>query len=225
MAMECCKRPPGTVFIAMSGKKQVGKDTATTIMKTMLETAGLQVTTTAFAEPLKEMCINILGLKRELVYGSNDDKNTPSSILWDGFSMDIRLKYSNETDDDGRDWPRSGPMTVREVLQVMGTDVFRAIYDDVWANAPFNRDWSDYDVVIITDCRFPNEKRVTETRGGAVVRLERNTGYVDNHPSETALDGATFDPRFYYQNNGTLDELTAFARSVLENLNLIKPNG
>lgn len=218
LAMECRQKLPGTVFIALSGRKQVGKDTATSIMKATLEAAGLQVTTTAFAEPLKEMCINILGLKRELVYGSNDDKNTPSTILWDRFPMDVRLKYSDVT------WPRSGPMTVREVLQVMGTDVFRAIEDNVWARAPFNRDWSDYDVVFLTDCRFPNEKKVTEQHGGIVIRLERNTGYIDNHPSETALDGADFDKRFFYQNNGTLEELHTFLRSVLETLNLIKPN-
>lgn len=215
-----------TRFIALSGRKQVGKDTATAMMKSILETNGLRVKTTAFAESLKEMCINILGLKRENVYGTDAQKNELSHIKWDGFSSEIVWKYATERDCDFYTIkvPRSGYMTVREVLQVMGTDVFRSISGNVWATAPFNRDWSDYDVVFITDCRFPNEKLVTEEHGGVVVRLERTTGYVDNHPSETALDEASFDQRFYYKNDGTLEELHTFVYGVLETLNLIKPN-
>jgi len=163
-----------TAFIALSGKKQVGKDTATQVMRAILEANGKRVAVTAFAESLKSMCIDILGLKRELVYGTNDDKDTPCHILWDRFSIDVRLKYSNERfeDEDGPpiDLPRNGPMTVREVLQVMGTDIFRAIEDDVWARAPFNKDWSNYDVVFLTDCRFPNEKRVIEDHHGVIIR-------------------------------------------------------
>lgn len=220
--MDSLPSTPHTVFIALSGKKQVGKDTATQIIKETLEARGYRVGVTAFAEALKEMCINVLGLKRELVYGSNDDKDAPSGILWDGFPLEIRIKRGTfeRTDDHVGLKSRTGPMTVREVLQIVGTDIFRAIEDDVWARAPFNRDWSGYDVVLLTDCRFPNEKRVTEEHGGVIIRLERQTGFVDNHASETALDDAEFDSAYYYRNDGTLDELRSFVESVLEKLNL-----
>ena len=204
---------PHTLFIALSGKKQTGKDTATQMIKETLEARGLRVGVTAFAEALKEMCITILGLDRKLVYGNNEDKNRASPLLWDGFPADIRLKYAQAV-------PRCGRMTIREVLQVVGTDIFRAIEDDVWAQAPFNRDWTDYDVVLLTDCRFPNEKRAVERRGGVVIRLERETGFVDNHPSETALDNAEFDSVYYYRNDGTLEDLRSFIDGVLDKLNL-----
>lgn len=212
---------PGTIYIAWSGKKQVGKDSATEFAKKMLEATGKKVGVTAFAESLKGTAINVLGLERDLVYGSNNDKETPTHILWDNFPLDVRLKYSNESE-EGVDYPRLGPMTVREVLQVMGTDIFRTMFEnDVWANAPFRRDWSDYDVVFLTDCRFPNEKRVTEERGGTVIRLERDTGYVDNHPSETALDDVQFDILFSQSKETTLDELREFVQQTLSKLGLL----
>jgi hypothetical protein len=208
------RKTPHTVFIALSGKKQVGKDTAANMIVKIMQSQGKSAVLTAFAEPLKRMCVEILGLRPEGVYGTDAEKNSPSHILWDGFTMDIRLKYSKEIDHlDGRDLPRTGPMTNREVLQVMGTDIFRAIYGDVWAKAPFNRDWSGHDVVILTDCRFPNEKKVTEDAGGVIIRLERSTGFVDNHPSEIALDGFLFENT--YQNSGSFDDLENYIRGIL----------
>jgi|SRR6185436_3386227 len=211
---------PHTIFIALSGKKQVGKDTAAKIIMNMLLKENKSVHITAFAAPLKEMCKNILGLSFEGVYGTDEQKNTMSHILWDGFPLDIRLKYSSQsikfTNDDGtideKDLPRIGPMTNREVLQVMGTDIFRTIYNDVWANAPFNQNYM-FDVVILTDCRFPNEKLATERAGGVIIRLERSTGFSDNHPSETALDDIVFENTYY--NDGSLEDLERYLKNLL----------
>lgn len=217
-------------FIALSGKKQVGKDCATQMIREILEKCGLRVAVTAFAEPLKELCINILGLKREYIYGSNEDKNRLTHISWEGFPFEVRTKHATEFwpplrlyggEEIKNPAPRCGPMTHREVLQIMGSDIFRTIQDDIWARAPFNRDWSGYDVVILTDCRFPNEKLATEQNGGIVIRLERDTDLIDNHISETALDGAEFDPRFFYKNNSTLEDLSFFVLKSLKTLNLV----
>lgn len=211
---------PRPVFIALSGKKQVGKDTAAGMIVRLMEAQGKKAVLTAFAEPLKRMCIEILGLRPEGVYGTDEQKNQLSHINWDGFALDIRLKYSKEIDQhDGRELPRSGPMTNREVLQVMGTDIFRSIYGNVWAKAPFNRDWSGADVVILTDCRFPNEKSVTEEAGGVIIRLERSTGFSDNHASEIALDGYVFENT--YQNSGSFEDLEKYVRYILERQGLI----
>jgi hypothetical protein len=214
---------PGTIFIALSGKKQVGKDTAAGMIMRLCESQGKRVVLTAFAESLKRMCVEILGLQPEGVNGTDEQKNALCHILWDGFPAEARLKYSNSgivAGDGVYDAdPRSGPMTNREVLQVMGTDVFRAIYGNVWAKAPFNRDWSAADVVILTDCRFPNEKLVTEEAGGVIIRLERSTGLSDNHASEIALDGYSFDNT--YQNNGSFEDLNNYIKQVLKKYSII----
>ncbi len=205
----------GPRFVALSGKKQVGKDTAGQIIARILTEQGKRVAFTAFAEALKEMCIGVLGLQRNLVYGTDADKNTPTHIQWDTLPYNIRRKYAKADLN-----PRTGSMTVREVLQIMGTDIFREMFEnDVWANSPFRRNWSEYDVVVITDCRFPNEKSVTEARGGTVIRIERNTGLNDTHASETSLDNAEFEYR--YVNNGSLAELEAFLKDTLQNAKLL----
>ena len=213
-------KTPHTTFIALSGKKQVGKDTAAQMIVRLLEPYKKRVVVTAFAEPLKRMCIDVLGLKSEGVYGTDTHKNALSHIAWDGFTIDIRLKYSKEIDHlDGKLLPRSGLMTNREVLQVMGTDIFRSIYDQVWAKAPFNRDWHGVDVVVLTDCRFPNEKIATEEVGGVIIRLERSTGFSDNHASEIALDGYTFENT--YQNGGSFSDLENYLFSILKKQGLL----
>lgn len=230
VSMKCRRstNTPHTTFIALSGKKQVGKDTAAKMILDLMEAQGKRVVITAFAEPLKRMCVEVLGLANEGVYGTDEQKNAQSHILWDGFDMDIRLKYSIvewvETQNaDGtyncKPIPRSGTMSNREVLQVMGTDIFRAIYNDVWAKAPFNRTWMGADVVVFTDCRFPNEKLATEEAEGVIIRLERNTGLSDNHLSETALDGIVFE--HVYSNNGSLQDLENYLRNLLRSKGLI----
>lgn len=237
------KKTPGPIYIALSGKKQTGKDTAASMIVGILDECGKKVCLTAFAEPLKNMCIDVLGLDRALVYGSNEDKETPTHISWNRMPDDIRLKYSTTFEqefgfayDKSSGYPegyvkairqakrrlmRSGPMTVREVLQIAGTDIFREMFwDNVWAESPFIKDVGDVDAVVMTDCRFPNEKNCTEENGGVIIRLERSTGFNDSHKSETALDDYTF--KYLYQNSGSLKDLEDFLRTTLKEVGLIE---
>lgn len=209
------KAPPVVLFVGFSGKKQVGKDTATQMAVDMLSAAGKSVAVTAFAGPLKRLCVEIIGLSHEGVYGTDAQKNELSHVSWDNMPQEIRSKYSI----DGI-WPRAGHMTNREVLQVVGSDIFRNLFgQDVWARAPFRQDWNEFDVVIFTDCRFPNEKSVTEEHGGSIIRLERHTGFNDTHISETALDKAVFE--FKYQNDADIGSLRNFVHEVLCTLKIL----
>lgn len=101
----------------------------------------------------------------------------------------------------GEEWG----MTVRELLQRLGTDAVRdGLHTNAWVNALF----ADYEQGmnwIITDCRFPNEYEAVKKRGGIVVRIERGERKQDVHPSESALDDADFD--YVIDNNGTLEDL------------------
>jgi len=217
------KTPPHVVFIGISGKKQVGKDTLAAMLGYILHSQGVNFEITSFAAPLKNLCTELFGIDSNIVYGDDKIKNSPCEVFWDNFPIDIRLNYSNEFDSDGKDLPRSGPMTVRELLQILGTDIFRSIDPDVWAKVPFRKERDDRTkVVIITDCRFPNERHQIEKHGGIVIRLERNTGFTDLHNSETSLDNEVFDSTFYYENNGTKDDLNVFAYKTLEILGLVK---
>jgi hypothetical protein len=209
-------RPPGPFFICFCGKKQTGKDTSMEFVKQMLRDAGKSFVSASFAEPLKDkICADILGIDRALLFGSNEDKETLTHIMWDTLPLDIRVRYSKVTRG-----PRSGPMTVREVLQVVGTDIFRnMLMDNVWVSIPFNKDYKDTNVVIITDVRFPNEVNFINKYGGVVIRLEREAGPKDNHPSETLLDTYSFERT--YHNNGSLDDRRTYIFNQLKELSLI----
>jgi hypothetical protein len=65
--------------------------------------------------------------------------------------------------------------------------------------------------IIIDDCRFPNEKQLTESRGGAVwrvVRAGQQIEYGPDHITETALDPLP-DAGFaaVITNNGSFEDL------------------
>jgi hypothetical protein len=214
--------PPVPFFLCFSGKKQTGKDTSSEICSRILKQQGLKVRSTSFAYPLKHICIHILGMSVDACYGTDKDKDKNSNILWQNMPLEIRKKYQRTiVGSHGKAFvDPSGPMTNREVLQVLGTDIFRTFFDtDVWAKYPFREDWDGYDVVLLTDCRFPNEKIVTEENGGVIIRLERDTGLEDNHPSEIALDEFTF--KHTYQNNGSLEDLEEYLTGKLKEFELI----
>lgn len=119
------------------------------------------------------------------------------------------------------------PMTVRELLQKLGTDGLRTgLHPNVWINAlmsdyypiyDLDTDESTYPKWIITDTRFPNEAKAVKNAGGITVRIDRpGVGPINNHISEIALDEYNFD--YYIYNGGDLDTLKD---SVVELLNKI----
>ena len=87
-----------------------------------------------------------------------------------------------------------GPMTGREVMQFAGTEIFRKMYHNVWAESTVRRIQKDESkFAVITDCRFPNEVEAVQKAGGKVIRFTRNPHPEDTHESETALDQENFD--------------------------------
>lgn len=135
-----------------------------------------------FADPLKDLCINLFDLEPKQVYGTDDDKNTPT-------------KYGK---------------TAREFLQTFGTDIMRSIKDTVWVDYTIKKiNQEQSSVAIIPDVRFPNEVNAIQSAGGVVVRLTRDV-FSDSHKCESALDSDKFDwNKFDYtiDNNETVFDL------------------
>lgn len=122
-------------------------------------------------------------------------------------------------------------MTVREFLQILGTEAMRDnLHENVWVNALFadykkeltfcgidNKgglvQCAKYPNWIITDMRFENELESVVLRNGITIRVVRPGTAVGTHPSETALD----DTEFHYNiiNNGTIEDLVEKVREVL----------
>lgn len=79
--------------------------------------------------------------------------------------------------------------TVREALQLVGTDWFRNLDPLSWVRAYKNNAQYSVRTIITSDVRFPNEVKCIQELGGHVIRLLRAPfAEEDQHESETALD-------------------------------------
>lgn len=160
-------------------------------LKNYLESnCGHLFKTYSYADSLKrDVCINILGLSYESVYGTDEQKNAPTHIMWESFpgvytDGPVPAKWAKHLY-----YHEPGNMTGREVLQFVGTEIFRKMYGNCWVDATFKKIERDAPILAcITDCRFPNEVEGSQKVGAKVIRLTRNV-LQDNHTSETALDG------------------------------------
>jgi len=134
----------------------------------------------SFADPLKkDICMNILGLTHEQCYGSDNDKNTLTNLSW--------------KDMPGYDGEKTDYMTAREVMEYVGTGIFRKMKKDVWVSAVIKKIEIDSPkLAIITDCRFPDEIDSIKKNNGKVIRLTRDK-YSSKHESETVLDETNYD--------------------------------
>jgi hypothetical protein len=156
-------------IVAFAGRKQSGKTTCSEFVAKYFNGIiepfnGAKIYN--FADPLKkDICMNILGLTYNQCYGEDIDKNTLTDIEWEGKKLNAR-----------------------EVMQFVGTNIFRKMKNDVWSGATINKIRNETpNLAIIADCRFPNEVEAVKNAGGIVIKLTRNP-YNSNHESEVALD-------------------------------------
>ena len=147
----------------------------------------------SFADPLKSICTDILGLDLAQCYGTDDDKNSKTHVLWDDIPYEFRTKYGKLSKKTKQPTVRKGPMSGREIMQILGTEVFRKMDTACWARALYNKIEKDgHELAVIVDARFPNEVTFGTEKGGKAVRLLRNPFPEENHDSETALDADKF---------------------------------
>lgn len=120
-----------------------------------------------FADPLKTICMNLFGLTYEQCYGPEEAKNSATTIPKPQGTL---------------------VFTARELMQYVGTNMFRILKPDVWTSYCINQVLEENSgLAIIGDCRFPNEVGAIHEAGGKIIRFLR-CPYPDGHPSEVALD-------------------------------------
>ena len=186
-------------LIVISGHAQSGKNTLGDIMKAKFKENYF---TMAYANDLKRKLQKDFDLSWEQLHG--ELKEVP----------DTRY-VKNVVDGKVTHW------TPREIMQFMGTDVYRAIDDDFWIKQLFKYIDRNYlENVIITDGRFPSEIAAVTSRGGIHIRVERvhdKKVHGKTHVSETALDDSdTAD--FVVNNNGTKEDLAIVAEKIIKEI-------
>ena len=154
----------------------------------------------AFADVLKEFSVDVLGLEYNQVYGTNEEKNSPTHLLWEN------MPIGNN----------KGPMTGREILQYFGSDICRKMYENIWFDACIRRIRKDNpELALISDVIFPNEIKGVQNEGGVVFGLPRDiVNGKDTHSSEQ-VDLSLCD---YLLPKGDIDTTTkALYKIIIEN--------
>ena len=90
-------------------------------------------------------------------------------------------------------------MTIREAMQLFGTQVCRAMDPDVWLNAVARTtqkcfcevDMTIDNVIFVTDVRFPNEVALIRRLGGINVYVENPEA--EQHLNESLADGTVHE--------------------------------
>lgn len=78
-------------ILGFAGKKQAGKNTSYSCVRLWRPEAQ----EFSFADSLKRVCIDVLGLEENQAYGTDDDKNTlVPHLLWDNFPLQAWAKES-----------------------------------------------------------------------------------------------------------------------------------
>jgi len=171
-----------TKIIAFSGRKQSGKSTAGEYVQCLMYSINpkINVNTYSFADLLKKnICVDLLGLTTQQCWGSDEDKNSLTELLWQNMP--------------GYDGDLVGNMTAREVMEYVGTKMFRKMKDKIWVEATLKEIQKDQaDIALLLDNRFPNEVDPILEAGGYVIRLTRNP-FCSNTEPEVALDPDKYD--------------------------------
>lgn len=188
----------------------------------------------SFADALKESIIRLFGISRDLIYGTDEDKNTLTHIKW----VDVWKFLSTERQDSiEKKWKErilkgeiiSQFLTIRELCQVFGTDMCRAIDENCHLRSAVQQSILDNpEVSYIPDGRFANEFFYFDTdeakgllKGTKVWRVKytRNS-HPDNPPGEQGLpevDNSLYDLVIDNHSMTTLEKNEIFINFFIEN--------
>jgi len=225
-----------TKFITLAGRKQVGKDTSAHMIKMLMcdtlhlrqwgDTAGPWTLAKDpvqnnvlyirhFADALKRACTAIFGIAPEDME-TEEGKQKVTDVVWPHSTLEAGQSWIPHVHIGHHDGYHESQMTVREVLQFVGTELLRTQLDpDVWVQSIFRQPYNENDIVIIADCRFPNEAKFGKEHG-LLISIERITGLDgDGHASETSLDDYN-DYHYTISNNSSFEVLRTQLQAILE---------
>lgn len=222
---------PAKIIIGLYGSKGVGKNFVADVIQGYvlikgpelhLETQGYGVVKSpecyleSLAGPIKQFAIDALGIAPDSCYGSDKDKMALTDYDWDSMPF-----YHD----------KSGKMTVREVMQVVGTELGRETWGDkMWISALHSRIQRIFDetpdgpcVALVTDVRFDNEVVGIRDMGGLVWRVQGpqrigETSKDDVHASERQRDDIECDATIVNEEGTTEDDILEQVAELLKDV-------
>lgn len=173
-------------IIAFAGRKRSGKGMLAQGIKNNFK----NVVILSFADNLKLLCAELLNTSSDKLNKMKDNGTTFSEKVDDRW-VSIISETTGINDEIIRDELGGYTFkTVREMLQVLGTNLIRRHVINWHVNKMIERinEIGEDKIIVIDDVRFNNEKDALEKIGADVfIVIRPNCFDVFNHPSETEL--------------------------------------
>lgn len=177
-------------LIAISGVKGSGKSLTAEAIKELA--SPNVVKRLSFALPMRLMLVS-LGVPSENVFGDQQAKNEPLEAF--------------------------GGVTVRHLLQTLGTDWGRnMINPNIWVNAA-QRMIQDNVTCVFDDLRFPNEACMIRQNGGLIISVRcqgAEEQAKDQHESEAHYASLPYDILIENHERTSPEEAKAHIKKILE---------
>jgi hypothetical protein len=201
------------MIIAFSGTKFAGKDTAAEIL---IKRHGFK--RIGLADKLKDICSDVFQIpradmddpskkeypfKKEVTISIENIDELLRRVQRDGFEFDYEEIYRGVC----KNFHGKNLTSIRDILQTIGTDLFRTyIKDDIWLEY-IKKELSPEDNIVITDARFQNERDFLK-KMGAILILVNRPGYESksSHISENQL-GSPSDYDVVAMNDSSIGHL------------------
>lgn len=200
-------------IIAFAGRKRSGKSM---LAKGMREYSSNIVIVT-IADNLKFLCCKLLNRTYDELNQMKDDGTIFEAKVDDYWVSTIKRELNISDDIIRKEIGEHIFTNVREVLQIIGTDLIRKYSPDWHIDKTIERinSYGDDKIIVVDDVRFPNEKRKIEEIGGDVFFVMRpNCWDVSNHPSETALKYTDFNDNRIIINEYSKEQMITYFNAL-----------
>lgn len=194
-------------IIGFAGKMRSGKSECARFLH---DNYGFTIVT--IANSLKKLCVELLRLDNIEKLNKLKNDNTIINVAFDEYTINTITRQADIAPELIIETLKEHEChTVRELLQVIGTDIIRK-YNPQWH---IKRTINEIQeaikrgncLIAIDDVRFPNELNAIEEVGGKVFYVVRNHISQNEHISETALREDMFNSSLLIENNGTKEQL------------------
>lgn len=181
------------MILGFCGRKRSGK---TTLAKFMQEEYNAIIIT--IADYLKNLCCDLINCTYEELNEKKDNGYTFDVVPNEKWYKIIDEKTNIGIENIKKELDGKHITNIRQLLQVIGTDVIRK-YDEDWHVKQMIKEiesYSETKLIVVDDVRFPNEREAILSHSGDVFFIVRtNVSDISNHVSETALKWQNFDIR------------------------------
>jgi hypothetical protein len=196
-------------ILALAGKAGVGKDTMANVL-----VKKHSFTRVSLADPLRELCSKVFRMDYNMFLDHDKKDSSIDRIMLDYHHIDkirdiVQNEWGYEITYDMREnmeeYYDEEFETPRDILRCIGTKLLRnCISRDIWIELAMSKIQKIGPRVVITDCRFPNEREAFAKCGALLILIKRNDdGSSEGHEHDL---GEEFDYDVVFTNDGELSE-------------------